>query len=313
MYVCDFTTAQIRRLTFDAAGVATVSTIPLKGGKFARPRRMVHDGHGSLYVTDIENNTVSRVSTKAEDYGSVEVVAGAGHHGYLDGPGKDALFSVPAGISLIPGSGDLLVADSENHRLRRVELSRPDHRVTTVMGTSTAFRVDGPMTPVATGATLDENTHPGASLFGPDDVGFDPAGSLFVLEAVGHALEVVPKPFTSDAHSRLVAGGGLAANQDGFYSNANLDLPTGMAIRSDGFHVLTDVHSHSVLLVSPDGWVKSIAGSGRFAGESGMVDGPGAMARFNRPEGVVVVNDGTQDVIYVADAFNQVIRRIRLK
>ena len=59
----------------------------------------------------------------------MDTLAGEGP-GYLDGPGWKAQFSGPNALALAP-NGDLLVADSGNHRIRRVT---PAGLVTTEAG-----------------------------------------------------------------------------------------------------------------------------------------------------------------------------------
>ena len=67
---------------------------------------------------------------------------------------------------------------------------------------------------------------------------------------------------------------------------------------------VADSTTHVIRRITPDGMVKTLAGS---AGHSGAQDGVGAAASFNTPYGVAVDASGA---VYVADQFNHRIRKI---
>ena len=68
---------------------------------------------GFLYVADTYNNKVKRIELVT---GEVTTLFGTGQPGHADGPGKEAMFSEPGGLS---AAGDLIyVADTNNHAIR---------------------------------------------------------------------------------------------------------------------------------------------------------------------------------------------------
>src|SRR5688500_3283453 len=71
----------------------------------------------------------------------VDTLAGAPQPGFIDGPGHRARFDGPSGLA-IDHDGALLVADTRNHRIRRVD---PAGTTTTIAGAESGFR-DGPAT-----------------------------------------------------------------------------------------------------------------------------------------------------------------------
>ncbi len=84
-----------------------------------------------------------------------------------------------------------------------------------------------------------------------------------------------------------------------------LDMPSHLAVAPDGSLIVANTGAHTIVKVDPDSkQVSVIAGTPNV---SGNADGKGAEARFNAPLGVAVDEQG---VIYVADTYNDRIRRI---
>lgn len=85
----------------------------------------------------------------------------------------------------------------------------------------------------------------------------------------------------------------------------SFNTPSGLAIDDDGNLYVADTGNNSIRKVTPDGVVTTLAGDGT----AGYVDGAAAEARFNGPIGVAVDTKGN---VYVADTYNDHIRRISL-
>jgi len=104
-----------------------------------------------------------------------------------------------------------------------------------------------------------------------------------------------------------VAGNGKAgySGDSGLATEAQLNLPEGLAVDSGGIVYIADTGNNVVRKVTTDGVITTIAGNGT-AGYSG--DGAAATgAQLNSPEGVAA--DGAGNV-YISDTKNSVIRSV---
>jgi hypothetical protein len=101
-----------------------------------RPRGIAVLPDGRIAATDYVHHVIQLVDPKT---GAVTPLAGTwDQKGYADGAGAVAKFSMPYGIAVVNGA--LIVADFENHRLRKVGL---DGTVSTFAGSGTAGFADG--------------------------------------------------------------------------------------------------------------------------------------------------------------------------
>ena len=82
-----------------------------------------------IFVSSYHSHSLAPVSPE----GKVTLLAGCGAPKRADGVGAEAAFHAPNGLA-IDAAGNLYVADSGNHCLRRVT---PDGRVSTMAGTGT--------------------------------------------------------------------------------------------------------------------------------------------------------------------------------
>ncbi len=106
-------------------------------------------------------------------------------------------------------------------------------------------------------------------------------------------------------NSLTEAEGGL---QDGPAREARFDGPSAVAVDAAGVLYVTDGRNHRVRAVSPDGTVRTIAGSGPVGSVlGGLSDGPAATARFWGPSGLAAVADGS---MLIVDTGNHRVRRL---
>jgi DNA-binding beta-propeller fold protein YncE len=134
LYVTEVGGATIRRITpqgvvttlAGAAGTPGFADGSAGTARFNAPSRVESDADGKLYVTDTGNSAIRSV-TQA---GAVATLAGNGSCGSADGAGTSAQFCNPKGIAL-DRWGNLFVADTGNHTVRRIE---PDGKVSTLAG-----------------------------------------------------------------------------------------------------------------------------------------------------------------------------------
>lgn len=192
------------------------------------------------------------LSASAQD--SVRTLAGrALTPGKLDGAGLEARFNDPAALAS-DGAGNLYVADSRNHVIRKIA---PDGSVTTIAG----------------------------DLDTPSGIAISSQG-LVVSDAANHVIRRVHL----DGTTTLVAGiFGQSGFEDGTESSARFDSPLGVAVATNGVIYVADCGNHTVRAIALDGLVSTFAG---LAGSWGSTDGPASAARFNGPTGLTLDAQG---------------------
>lgn len=171
-YVSDSANHTIRKVVLSTGAVTTLAGQAGKSGtadgtgsvaQFQFPADLACDGVGALYVADRVNYTIRKVVLST---GAVTTLAGkAGMPGSADGGGTAAQFAYPVGMA-VDGSGNLYVADTYNHTIRKVVLNTG--AVTTFAGSAGA-----------SGST--DGTSAAARFNLPLGVTIDHAGNLFVI------------------------------------------------------------------------------------------------------------------------------------
>ncbi len=141
---------------------------------FSRPRGITIDATGStLYVS--EHHRIRRIPLHimtGRTTTEVGTLAAIGIRGYADGPATLAQFNEPQALG-VTQTGDILVADTKNFRIRRVS---PDGMVTTVAG-------DGiPADPADKAQFRDAIPALGARFQSPSGLAIDPAGMVWVAD-----------------------------------------------------------------------------------------------------------------------------------
>ena len=294
LYIADTANRRIRRV--DANG--TITTIagtgfmgysgdggPAIEAEFSRPRAVASDNSGNLYIADTANHRIRRVDAM----GVIATIAGTGRRGYSGegGPAVEADLSWPEGLTL-DSTGNLYIADSGNHRVRRVDGTRT---INTVAGTGEV------------GYIGDGGLGVEAQLVQPEDVAVDEAGNLYIADRSSHRIRRVDSAGTITT----VAGTGRAgySGDGGPAVDAQLSLPKGVAVDASGNLYIADSFYHRIRRVDSAGTITTIAGTGR-AGYSGD-GGPAIEAQLRSPYGMAVDGAGN---LYIADRDNHRIRRV---
>ena len=97
----------------------------------------------------------------------------------------------------------------------------------------------------------------------------------------------------------------IAGDREGFADGipASFNTPSGLALDAEGNLYIADTGNNRIRKVTPEGVASTVAGNGI----AGYVDGPATAAQFDGPIGVAV---DAQNNVYVADTYNDRIRRI---
>ncbi|MCU1230482.1 MAG: repeat containing protein, partial [Acidobacteria bacterium] len=253
------------------------------------PRDVAVDSAGNIYIADGHNLRVWRVDAA----GKIATYAGGGSTLGDNGPATNALLR-PEALAF-DSADNLYVADSEAHRIRRIDATT--RNITTVAGNGVqGFSGDGG---AATAASLDT----------PRGLAVNAAGDLFISDTNNYAVRKV------DAVSHnisLFAGRGQSeGNGDGGSPTATFLQVMRLAIEpATGDLLLVDGNTHRVRRVTANGSkITTFAGSGPpgdFAGDNG----PATSAKLNfgfNLGGLAVASNGN---VYIADTDNNRVRAV---
>jgi GT2 family glycosyltransferase/sugar lactone lactonase YvrE len=255
--------------------------------------------NGDLFFADSANNRIRRVNARTND---MEPYAGSPYLGSGfsgdDGPAQEAQFDNPQGVCIAP-DGDLVVADSHNDRVRRID--RPTQIVTTVAGSGD------------NGYNGDDRPATEAALNNPSAVACAPNGDIYIADTLNYRVRMIDVK-TGLIHT--IAGDGAAGDAvnvgDGASAtSAHLNMPSDVAIDPrNGDVYIADMHHNRVRRVdAKTGLISTIAGSGTW-GNAGD-DGPATQARLAGAAGIAVLPEpGGKVTVFIADFYNQNVRAV---
>ncbi|HZN65085.1 MAG TPA: hypothetical protein VFB66_07260 [Tepidisphaeraceae bacterium] len=245
---------------------------------------------GSLYVSDIGAHQVFRLDKQ----GKLTVVAGTGAQGFSGdgGPATAARLSSPADITF-DGDGRLLVADTFNHRIRRIDR---DGDITTIVG-------DG-----KSNFSRAETPALSTSLNNPQSIALAPDGTFFLADSYNHVVRKVFRDGTVSVFAGTEAG---LAGDGGAAAKAQLNLPQAVAVAPDGSVYISDSANSRIRRVGPDGTIQTVAGSGPGSGEGGAgFGGDGGPADKAKLFSAADLKFNAPGQLYVSDTGNNRVRLI---
>jgi sugar lactone lactonase YvrE len=275
------------------AGVSGSTNGTNDSARFYYPAGIAVDGSGNLYVAEILNHTIRKITRNGTNW-VVRTIAGmAGVFGSTDGTNSEARFDHPNGVA-VDLWGNVFVADHYNHTIRKISPVGTNWVVSTIAG-------------LAGARNHDDGTNSDARFYSPTGIAVDSADRLYVADTANFTIRAITQIGTNWVVSTLA---GLALNYgfvDGVNDEARFDFPYGITVSSGGRLYVGDWGNHAVREIAPNGpdWeVTTIAGS---SGVMGSADGIGRKAKFDFPNGIAVDTEGN---VYVADQDNDTIRRI---
>jgi cysteine-rich repeat protein len=313
---------------------------PATSAQLSSPLGVAVDRLGNVVIADTFNSRIRRVDTA----GVITTVTGTDTPGFSGdgGPASEAQVDRPSSV-VVDGLGNLVIADGQNHRIRRVGT---DGVMTTVAGT-------GAQKPSGDGGAATS-----ARLDSPEDTAVDALGNLFFADRFNHRVRRVgtdgvittvagtgasgfsgdggpateaqlanPSSVVFDGDGNLlvasdnrirridaqsgvittVAGTGVSgfSGDDGPATEAELQSPSSVAVDSLGTFFIAEPTGHRVRRVDADGVITTFAGTGEigFSGDGG----PATSATLTNPSGVA--SDGLGN-LFIADRSNHRVRRV---
>src|SRR5262245_26221761 len=255
------------------------------------PNGLALDDNGDLHISDIGAHRVLKLDRR----GHLIVVAGTGEGGFSGdgGPATEARLFAPHDLAF-DSAGDLLIADTFNHRIRRV-----DRR-----GTITTVAGDGKAAYSGDGGPATQ-----ASLNTPQGIAFDRDGALLIADTFNHVVRRVDNSGKMGTFAGTVPGHG---GDGGDAKQAQINLTMAVAVAPDGGVCISDAANSRIRRVSPGGRIQTLVGYGPaqdtygagFAGDGGP---PEKAKIFSATD----LKFDAAGALYISDSGNNRIRVIR--
>ncbi|MDK2123351.1 NHL domain-containing protein [Parachitinimonas caeni] len=299
MFIADAANNRIRRVdavsglltTYAGTGATGMGGdgIAATAANFDWPQGVAVDASGNVYISDSSNNRLRKIDSRSK---VISTLAGYGNTTY-GGYDKDGVtanqtrLNNPAQIAIDP-AGNLFVADSENHRIRKIDTKG---LISTFAGVGDILGDGGPAL--------------SAPFVAPRAMAFDAVGNLYVADTDNNRVRMI------DTKGRLATiAGGKRRGADGRIPDAEYaKAPAGVAVDASGNVYIADTGYHRILRRDGKTGVLSVIAGVETAGYGGD-DGPAIDAAFNKPAGLAVDKGGN---LYIADSLNGLIRRIHAK
>lgn len=261
----------------------TAAESAVKPGVLMYPGKIAA-GKDRLYIADTRHHRILEVEPSGKQVAAI----GTGVRGFKDGSYAEAQFNLLQGL-WVDGT-TLYVADTENHKIRAVDLAA--RTVRTIAG-------NGVQSPAR------RNTAPPleAALNSPWDV-LPHDGQLYIAMAGSHQIWRMDL-----AGSKIDAWAGTGAEniRDGAIARSLFSQPSGLALREGVLYVADSEDSAIRSIDIAAGQVRTHVGTGLF--DFGDVDGKGKKAKLQHPLAVSVIGEQ----LYFADSYNHRIKRLDLK
>lgn len=258
------------------------------------PNGLALDGRGDLYLSDLGTHRVFKLSLHPP--GRLTVIAGTGEGGYSGdgGPAVKAQLFAPHDLAF-DVEGNLLIADTFNHRLRRVDRQG---MITTVAGNGVA------------GYAGDDGPALNASLNNPQGLAIDRNGNILIADTYNYVVRRIDRHsvITTFAGSKQpgFSGDGGPANQ------AQLSLPMAVAVAADGSVYISDAGNSRIRRVDLEGKIQTLIGYGPGEGLYGAgFTGDGGPAEKAKIFSATDLKFDAAGNLYISDSGNNRLRIVR--
>lgn len=258
---------------------------PATAAALNTPQAAVYDSKGNLYISDLGNNRIRRVTPA----GIISTIAGSATIGFSGdgGPASRALLNAPGALA-IDADDNVYFIDRGNSRVRRINTQGV---ITTVAGNG------------STGATGDGGPATAASFNSAEALAFDRTGNLYLADSGNHRIRRIGR----DGMISTIAGTGReGSSPDGAAAlGGAINFPTGLAFDAAGLLHFSDTQNGRIRQITANGTLRTVAGTGQlgFTGDNG----PATAARLNGSFGLAFDRQGN---LLIADRDNFRLRTI---
>jgi len=293
LFIADTNNGRIRRVDAQTGVITTVAGRGYPDGVFslgdggpaleaviAVPIDVKVDRAGAIYISER-----SRIRKVTPD-GRIDTLAGTGDPGYSGdgGPAKEAKISYVTFLAIDP-DGNLLIADRDNHRIRKID--QATGIITTIAGDGTP------------GSAGDGGPAVAARLTSPYAIAIDAAGDLYFTD--GARIRRVAS--SSGIISTVAGNGALDPIEDNVPAlSSPIGVPSGLAIDSAGRIFFSSFGL--IRRIGADGRVRTIAGRPNYGGQEDNI--PAIQSQVGSP---LLEIDGAGDIIF-ADSASSRIRKL---
>jgi hypothetical protein len=263
------------------------------GALFVTPVGICLNASDSVFVLD--GHALRQVTASGANFVVTTLAGTIGINGTADGTNAAAGFNKPQNLTL-DASGNLYVADSLNHSIRKITPYGANWAVTTIAGTTGPSHLGNA-----------DGTNGSAQFNRPSGIARDAAGNLYVADTLNHTIRKITPVGTDWVVTTIAGQATVFGTADGTNSSARFHSPFGLTIQNGTNVLVADFNNQSIRLVRPSGtnWIVStIAG---LTGTSGSSDGTNSDARFYQPKAIGL---GALGSVYVTDSGNNTIRKI---
>jgi trimeric autotransporter adhesin len=254
------------------------------------PTNVAFDALGNMYIADSLN---SRIRLVTKGTGIITTVAGKGAKAYTGDGGlaTSAELGLPRALA-VDLAGDLYIADTANHCIRKV--TKSTGYITTVAGTGVA------------GYDKTQQPATSAQLHSPSGVSVDAAGNIYIADTGNHRVVMVTKSTGLVSAVAGVDGKPGFDGTDGLATDHPLNNPLAVILDAAGNIIISDSGNHCVRIVTKSTGRLSIVAGVSLADYAGD-DKAATEAYLSFPAGLALDAGGN---LYIADSANNVIRYV---
>jgi uncharacterized protein (TIGR03437 family) len=273
LYISDMNNQRVRQVTADGT-IYTVAT------GLAGPTGLAFDPAGNLYIADTGDSCVLQVSPSGAIATFAGICGASTGYGWEGEPATQTPLNQPQGV-VADLAGNVYIADTLNNRVIQVDLQGNIH---TVAGNGTA------------GDAGAGNTSWG-ELYNPKGLALDSAGNLYIADTVNHRIRMLAP---GGAISTIAGTGTSGFSGDGGAAlAATLNAPSAVSVDPGGNIYIADTDNQRVRLVTADGNISTIAGTGDAAYNGD--NGPAVRMALHKPGALALDGQGN---VSVADSYN---------